>query len=468
MKKHFFFLAAFAALLLLAGGGKAGALTPEPYVTWDPQSLQYPVGTDAVYFATVSGQDLTFTWTVEYGGKDYELPADKDKLMNAGMKDQCDDVVIHSTANRSQITFTNVRKDIGLKDGKFTKVTCNAFDGSFGASTNYAYVSCNGMSLSAVTMPPRIYLKPVVALSPDATGKIAVTVTPYDESAVSGIEYQWYEYTGGELMANIQAIEGENGPVLVADVDFGDFRDYLVGVFLKLKNGNEIVAYSSPVNVYRLSGDIDHSWDQLIIRKEPDRLRYTLGDKPDLTGLEAEYIADGESKGIVPIASLETDITEFTYAGPVRVTVGYQGKTNGFTVWVDPKDGSWEIDPSAEVPATAEPSSEEITTAEPSSEEPSSEKTTEAETSAEEPTQPEATETEPETAGSVSTETPGGSETAQTAETTAQSAEAPASTAEAAGNGGGSGNTVLIVLIIVMALIIGLLAGLLIGGRKQK
>ena len=89
MKKRFIFLSALAVLLLFAGGRAAHALSTEPYVTWDPQSLSYPVGTDAEYAATVSGENLTFTWYVEYGGKDYEMPADKDKLMNAGMQYGC-------------------------------------------------------------------------------------------------------------------------------------------------------------------------------------------------------------------------------------------------------------------------------------------------------------------------------------------------------------------------------------------
>ena len=46
MRKHFIFLFALAALLLFAGGRTAHAYT-EPYVTWDPQSLSYPVGADA-------------------------------------------------------------------------------------------------------------------------------------------------------------------------------------------------------------------------------------------------------------------------------------------------------------------------------------------------------------------------------------------------------------------------------------
>ena len=313
MKKHLFTVFLLMLLVMAAAGGrKAHAFTTEPRVTWDPQSLQYPIGTDAAYSATVSGQNLKFSWIVEYGGKDYELPADKDKLMNAGMKSQCGDIVIHSTANRSQIIFTNVQTDIGMKNGKYTKVSCYAFDGNTGATSNYAYVSCNGQYPSQVTMPPQIYVKPVVALAPDSVGKISARVTPDSEAEVSSIEYQWYEYTSGEMINNIHAMAGEDGSLLVADVDVGEFKDYVVGVFLKLKNGNTVVSYSSPINVYRLSGDIDYSWDQLIVKRLPDRLGYTLGDKVDLTGLQAEYIAGGKSHGIVPVSSLETDISNFT------------------------------------------------------------------------------------------------------------------------------------------------------------
>ena len=92
MKKNVIFLFALAALLLFAGGRTAHALSTEPYVTWDPQSVQYPVGADAEYSATVSGKNLEFTWYVEYGGKEYEIPKDMDALMNAGMKNDCDGI----------------------------------------------------------------------------------------------------------------------------------------------------------------------------------------------------------------------------------------------------------------------------------------------------------------------------------------------------------------------------------------
>ncbi len=464
MKKHYLTIFALVLLCLMAGGRKAHAIFTEPRVTWNPQSVQYPVLSDATYSATFSGQNLEFTWYVEYGGKEYEMPAQKDALMNAGMKNQCSDIWISSTANRTEIVFTSIHEDIGLKDGKFTKVRCEAFDGNTMEGSSYAYVSCNGMYLSQVTMPPMIYVKPVVGVKPDSVGKIGVTVWPANEAQVQDIEYQWYEYTGGEIMTGIKAMAGEDASVLVSGVGPGEYADFVVGVFVKLKNGNEIVSYSSPINVYGEMGDIDYSHDQLRVVRLPDRNGYTLGDKVDLTGLQVEYIANDKSQGIIPISDLETDITTFTYAGPVWVTVGYKGETNGFTVWVDPKDGDWEMEPPA--PPTEPVATEAATTA-----------PTEAPTAA--PTEPETTKApEPsETATeavttNAATEPQPQSSTPETQKesTAAPSASAPAPTQEApqGGGSGNGGNTLLIVLIVVLAAICGLLAGVLIGKKKEK
>ena len=467
MKKRFIFLSVLAVLLLFAGGRTAHALSTEPYVTWDPQSLTYPVGTDAEYAATVSGENLEFTWYVEYGGKDYAMPAEKDKLMDAGMKYGCSDIVIKSSANRTSIIFKNVTLNIGMKDSKPTRVYCHAFDGNTGADTNYAHVSCNGYGLTEAGYPPMIYVRPVVSLEPDEVGKIAVNVIDVDYNYVSEVNYQWYKYSGGTYMTGIEAIPGEDGMIYISAAGPGEWEDLVVGVQFVLKGGGDYWCYSSPINVIRQTGDIEYSRDQLIIKKTPDRKGYDLGDKLNLTGLEVEYIAGGESQGLVPLTSLETDITSFLYAGPVWVTVGYKGETNGFTVWVEPKAGDWEIEPEPPVPTTAEP-----TTAEPATDEP-----TTAEPVTEEPTQPETTETAPETSGTdpettetaaETTETPTESAPAPSTEASAPSAETPVSTTEETPQGGGSGNTVLIVLIIVFALIIGLLSGVLISKKKEK
>ncbi len=482
MKKRFIFLSALAVLLLFAGGRAAHALSTEPYVTWDPQSLSYPVGTDAEYAATVSGENLTFTWYVEYGGKDYEMPADKDKLMNAGMQYGCSDIVIKSSANRTSITFKNISLNIGMKDSKPTRVYCHAFDGNTGADTNYAHVSCSGYGLMDAGYPPMIYVRPVVSLNPDDVGKIAVDVIDVDSNYVSEVNYQWYEYSGGTYMTGIKAIPGEDGMIYISATDPGEWEDLVVGVQFVLKGGGDYWCYSSPISVVRRTGDVDYSHDQLIIRKTPDRKGYDLGDKLDLTGLQAEYIADGKSQGFVPVTSLETDVTSFLYAGPVWVTVGYKGQTNGFTVWVEPKAGDWETEPAPPVPTTAEPTTAEPTTSEPTTAEPTTaeaptEEPTAAGSTAEEPTQPETTEAVPETGGPdpettetapETAETPTESAPAPTTEASATSTEAPVSTTEETPQGGGSGNTVVIILIIAMALIIGLLAGVLISKKKEK
>ena len=469
MKKNVIFLFALAALLLFAGGRTAHALSTEPYVTWDPQSVQYPVGADAEYSATVSGKNLEFTWYVEYGGKEYEIPKDMDALMNAGMKNDCDGITVQSTANRTSIIFKNIKIGIGISNGKPTRVYCCAFDGNTGVNTCYAHVGCSGLGLVDCGYPPKVYVRPVVNLKADDTGKIGVKVIDVDDSFVDDISYQWYTYKGGPYSTGIKAIEGEDSSVYISATSPGGFEDLVVGIRFVTKGGSDYWIYSSPINVNRLTDKVDYSWDQLRIVKGPDRTGYTLGDKPDLTGLEVEYIAGGKSQGIVPVASLETDITKFTYAGPVWVTVGYKGQTNGFTVWVDPKDGSWEIDPTSEVPTTAEPTTEEPTTAEAA--------TAEAPTTAEEPTQPnttEAPETQPETTKAAETteptqpETTAAEETSKAPETEAPSTAAPVQTTEAAPQGGGGGNTVLIILIIVMALIIGLLAGILMSKKKSK
>ena len=462
MKKHFIFLFALAALLLFAGGRTAHAYT-EPYVTWDPQSLSYPVGADAEYSATVSGQNLVFTWYVEYGGKEYEIPAQKKQLMNAGLKSYCDDITVKSTANRTAVTFKNIKIGIDGWSGNWTRVYCHAFDGNTGVDTSMAHVSCSGLGITDSGYPPMIYVKPVVNLKSDSVGKIGVTVLDVDYSYVDDVIYQWYTYKGGPYATGLQAIADDDASIHISEAEPGKSEELVVGVFLKLKGGSEYYCYSSPINVNRLTDTVDYSYDQLRIVKTPDRSGYTLGDKLDLTGLEAEYIAGGKSQGIVPISSLETDITEFTYAGPVWVTVGYKDETNGFTVWVDPKDGEWELDVPETVPATTEA--------------PTAEPTTEAPTTAEVPTQPETTEaaeTQPDTTAAPETAEP-----AQPESTAAPSTEAPATaapstvapvqTTEAAPNGsGGGGNTVLIILIIVMAMIVGLLSGILMSKKKQK
>ena len=248
--------------------------------------------------------------------------------------------------------------------------------------------------------------------------------------------------------------------------------DAVIGVNLKLNGGGDYWIYSSPINVNRLSGDIDYSWDQLIIRKKPDRLKgYELGDKPDLTGLQAEYIANDKSQGIVPIASLKTDIDTFTYAGPVWVTVSYKDQSNGFTVWVDPGEkNNWEIKvpETTEAPTTAPETPAETTVPE----------TTAAETPPETaaPETPEETTAQTETAGTeaestiapVTTEPSSGDE-----KTTADpvSSEVPATTQSATekeATGSGGVNTVLIIIIIVLAMICGLFGGILLGKKKAK
>ena len=470
MKKHFVFLFALAALLLFAGGRTAHAYT-EPYVTWDPQSLSYPVGADAEYSATVSGQNLEFTWYVEYGGKEYELPKQKSALMNAGLKSYCDDITVKSTANRTTVTFKNIKIGIDGWSGNWTRVYCHAFDGNTGVDTSMAHVSCSGLGITDSGYPPMIYVKPVINLKSDSVGKIGVTVLDVDYSYVDDVIYQWYTYKGGPYATGLQAIVYDDASIHISEAEPGKSEELVVGVFLKLKGGSEYYCYSSPINVNRLTETVDYAYDQLRIVKTPDRSGYTRGDKLDLTGLEAEYIAGGKSQGIVPISSLETDITEFTYAGPVWVNVSYKGETNGFTVWVDPKAGDWEIDVPETVPATTE-----APTAAPTAE-PTTEAPTEAPTTAEVPTQPETTEaaeTQPDTTAAPETEEPAQPESTaapstEAPVTAASSTAAPVQTTEAAPNGsGGSGNTVLIILIIVMAMVVGLLSGILMSRRKQK
>lgn len=345
MKKQFIFLFALAALLLFAGGRKAQAYT-EPYVTWDPQSLAYAVGCDAEYSATVSGQNLKFTWYVEYGGKEYEMPAQKDALMNAGLKSGCDDVIVKSTANRTSIIFKNIKKGIDGSSGKWTRVYCHAFDGTTGVDTNWAHVSCNGYGLMDAGYPPTIYVKPVINLKPTDVGKISFDLIGEDVYYNVDKEYQWYHYKGGSYDKGLAAIPGETGSVYVSEAEPDKSEELVIGVHLKLNGGGDYWIFSSPMNVNRLSGDIDYSWDQLVLRRNPDQLKgYELGDKPDLTGLQVEYIANDASQGIVPVSSLTTDISTFTYAGPVWVTVSYKGHSVGLTYWVYPDEkGKWELD----------------------------------------------------------------------------------------------------------------------------
>jgi len=475
MKKHFVFLSVLAALLIIAGSRPARAYT-EPRVTWDPQSLSYPVGADAEYSATFSGENLEFTWFVEYGGTDYSIPDQKTQLMNAGLKSYCDDVTVTSSANRTTITFKNIKMGIDGSPGKWTRVYCNAYDGNTGALSSHAHVSCNGFGVTDAGYPPMIYVKPVINLKADDVGKIGVRVLDVDYYYVDDVTYQWYHYKGGTYDKALQAIPGEDGSIYISDTAPGGYEDLVVGVFFHLKNGSDYSCYSSPINVNRLKDTVDYSYDQLRIVKTPDRTGYELGDKVDLTGLQVEYIAGGKSQGIVPISSLTTDITNFLYAGPVWVNVSYKGETNGFTVWVEPKAGVWECEaPTSAEATTAEATTAEVTTAEAAT----SEATTAEATTAEAPVQPDTTEApapsetesaqaQPETteAPTQPESTPSGTKEEPAA---TSSAAAPVQTTEAAPNGGSSGgtNTVLIILIILMACVIGLLSGILIGRKKK-
>ncbi len=471
MKKHFTILFAMAALLLFAGSRSARAYT-EPYVTWDPQSLAFAVGSDAEYSATVSGHDLSFTWYVEFAGKEYEMPARKADLMAAGMQYCCDDIVIKSSANRTSIIFKNIGVGIDGSSGKWTRVYCHAFDGVTGVDTNWAMVSCNGYGLMEAGYPPTIYVKPVVNLQPEDTGKIGFDLVDEEVYYVVDKSYQWYRYSGGSYDVGLKAIPGEDGPIYISAADYDESEDIVIGVNLKLNGGGDYWIYSSPINVNRLSGDIDYSWDQLIIRKKPDRLKgYELGDKPDLTGLQAEYIANDKSQGIVPIASLKTDIDTFTYAGPVWVTVSYKDQSNGFTVWVDPGEkNNWEIKvpETTEAPTTAPETPAETTVPE----------TTTAETPPETaaPETPEETTAQTETAGTeaestIAPETAAPSSEEEKTTAVPVSSEVPATTqssTEKEATGSGGFNTVLIIIIIVLAMICGLFGGILLGKKKAK
>ena len=108
---------------------------------------------------------------------------------------------------------------------------------------------------------------------------------------------------------------------------------------------------TEPIPLYRNLEPMLRDLKEAFIRRLWNDTSSLAPDKPDLTGLQAEYIANDKSQGIVPIASLKTDIDTFTYAGPVWVTVSYKDQSNGFTVWVDPGEkNNWEI----KVPETTE------------------------------------------------------------------------------------------------------------------
>ena len=141
-------LLSLGLLLFIIGGSSAMAYAGEPRITWDPQNVVYPDKTDAAYSVTASGNNLQFEWTVEFGGKDYVIPSQKAALMSAGMSSRCSDIKVESTAHRSTITFVNARYGIDYANGKFTRVSCRAYNDNSASFSSVANVCCTAEGLS--------------------------------------------------------------------------------------------------------------------------------------------------------------------------------------------------------------------------------------------------------------------------------------------------------------------------------
>lgn len=446
MKKYLVLILLMVSFLLLAGGpAKADGFFAEPEVTWDPQSRCFPAGSDAVYSVTASGRELSFSWSMEFNGTTYDITEQKDALMAAGLSAYCSDIRTEDEKNRSRLIISGVKEGIDSIYGKFTKVYCVVSNPRASAFSNNAYVL---VGPKGIPYPPEIYIKPVAAfIASDIVPKVACDV--FEEEGAE-YHYQWYEIEQGKLEYAMAVMYADDSPILIPDFA-KQYTDYICMVTVT-KNGVSADSWSSPVNVYEYIGNIDPSIDQLVITQKPEKNRFELGDKVDLTGLRADYYENGEEETDVPLDQIETDISVFDYAGPVCLTLRYKNQEAFLRVWVDPDaDGNWVLTETPAAPETTE--AETPTTAEAETKQGETQPETEA------PTKPAAT-----TAAETADQPPTESASDKAPETQ------PAATQGGSEGGSGSfgGNTVLIVIIIVMALIIGLLGGILLGRRKEK
>ena len=455
MKKYYLLAFVLAALLFTAGRADAYNFIAQPEVTWNPQSLCYPAGTDAVYSVTVSGQELSFSWRVIFGGKEYEVETQKAELMAAGLSSYCADIRVESGRNISNLTICGIKEGIDSVLGNFTKVYCLADNSRGGTFSSNAYVL---VGPADAPYPANIYVARVSSFAAGSTSVPKVPCTVFEDPETT-YEYQWYTIEQ-EKLEYIQAVIGADEKILIPEFE-KTYTDYVCKI-TATRNGVTTDSYSSPVNVYQYSGDIDPSYDQLVITKQPDRIRFNLGDKVDLSGLKADYYKDGKVTKDLSWDKLTTDITVFSYAGPVEVTLRYGDEEGYVKLWVEPDEkGNWEID---DVPAeTAAVPTE--TSAQAPVTQPAATTEPETETQAVAPSETAAAETPEATKAEESTQAPT-QESVSTQAPTEPASTVPQTTQDSTEGGSGSGNTVLIVIVIILAVVCGLLGGILIGKKK--
>ncbi|MBQ6454257.1 MAG: hypothetical protein IJJ14_07880, partial [Coriobacteriales bacterium] len=249
-----------------------------PTIEYQPQNVAYTAGTDWASYQCVSTEDpghmyFDYHWYVVWDGKVYDTR--DDKSANMPWAKYCKDYgqvgnVFVFEAPQESLSGAQIYCIVGNEYGT--------------TKSRNAYVS---ILPSWYPTAPEIRIKANVEVKPDSVIKLACDVLNYDHAYT--LEYQWYETASGQLF-DIKAIDGEDGPVLVADVPEGQTRYFVCGVFQTNSMGDVNYSYTSVSAVTRRSSTPEvkevETVESIEITSLPSKTTYDAGETVDLSGMQ--------------------------------------------------------------------------------------------------------------------------------------------------------------------------------------
>lgn len=179
------------ALLLCTAALPVAAAEPEPYITSNPTSADYPEGAVAMYTCNAFGNNLTFDWYLVFEGTTYRI-ADAD-----GSQPWCAYTIntgITSTDSSSTCFFEGIMP--GLAGAE---LYCVIEDGHYSVQSTSAI-----LSVSAAAMPPQVSV--VGSMEVYQGDPCDLYCSAWSDNSSETFSYLWYQ-TGTGRLQDITAVD---------------------------------------------------------------------------------------------------------------------------------------------------------------------------------------------------------------------------------------------------------------------
>ena len=291
-----------------------------------PSGYMIPEGSGVTYTVVASGNVSAYEWYIRYDNRDYPAMPTEDTA-SAQWRQYVGSVTVGTPGN--QLTLNGVKKEL---DGAF--IYCIARGEANLAVSSLAPIL---VGASAVPGASPVSILHTVNTEKDKLLKLALRITEEDGFTY---EYTWYS-SHDRNIENIKAVpnqsEGdETSSILIVDTSVAGTYYYCCMVS-KSKNGKVNRSYSalSRVNVNDPSSDPGETL-AIDITKAPAKLSYTVGEKPDISGMQIRSVS-GNGYGNVDGAKLSgvSVFPNYIYGRDItRLTVTYDDCGAAFPVVV--------------------------------------------------------------------------------------------------------------------------------------